>query len=114
LAGNNSAIERGRGSDDLRHQTLRPIGNVRLVTDGPGGEPLPAGEVPVYDVGQDLERYLSQDTPALAPELVELLRQRGHGVQHARQYVPIRLEDGRQIVVPLDGYQITPVRGPAY
>ncbi len=93
----------------VRHQTLRPIGNLKLVMDGAGGEKLQAGQVPVYEVGQDVEQFLSANQPALGPELIELLRQHGFDVQHEQRYVPAPLDDGRQIIVPVDGYQITPV-----
>src|SRR5439155_7237408 len=91
------------------HQTLRPIGNLHLVMDGASGEKLQAGQVPVYELGQELEQFLSANQPALGPEVIELLRQHGYDVQHEQQYFPASLDDGRQIIVPVDGYQITPV-----
>jgi len=103
-------------SDDRqlpRHQSLRPIGNVRLVMDGQSGDGSQAGELPVYE-GEDLDQLLRQQQPALAPELVDLLRQRGHSVEQQRQLVPVQLDDGRQLVVPIEGYQITPVRHRSY
>src|SRR5262249_46567448 len=92
-----------------RHEALRPVGNLRLVMDSPTGETTQAGEVPVYEVGQDVEQFLSGSQPALGPELIEHLRRNGYDVQHEQQYSPAPLDDGRQIIVPLDGYQITPV-----
>jgi anti-sigma factor RsiW len=90
------------------HRAMRPIGNVTLVMDGPSGDTT-AGQVPVYEVHEDLNQYLSADRPALGPELVDWLRQQGFDVRHQPQYVPAPLDDGRQIIVPIDGYQITPV-----
>jgi hypothetical protein len=118
VAGNNSLPAIGSplgvksNGDGVRHQAFRPVGNVRLVVDGPGGE-ADAGEVPVYE-GQDLANFLNDQRPALAPELVELLRRSGHEVQRQQQYVPAQLEDGRQIIVPVEQYQITPVSNRAY
>ena len=97
------------GAEDAPHRTLRPIGNVTLVMDSPSGGTTRAGQVPVYEVQDDLNRYLSSERPALAPELVDWLRQRGFDVQHQPQYYPAPLDDGRQIIVPIDGYQITPM-----
>ena len=97
------------GNTGLPHQTLRPIGNVRLIMDGPSGETTEADNVPVYEIGQDLENYLSQDVPVLRPELIDLLKAQGYDVQHQQQFLPAPLDDGRQIIVPVDGYQITPV-----
>jgi hypothetical protein len=99
---------------ETRHQAFRPVGNVRLVMDGASGESSQSGDVPVYDVGQDLDQFLSQNRPALAPELIELLQQRGHEVVRQEQYVPAQLEDGRQVIVPVERYLITPVSQRAY
>jgi hypothetical protein len=92
-----------------RHEVFRPIGNLRLVMDGADGSATEAGQVPVYEVGSDWQRALAADQPALAPELIDLLRQRGYEVKHEQQFLPAPLEDGRQIIVPVEGYQITPV-----
>jgi len=94
--------------DNVPHETLRPIGNVQLVMDDAGGD-SPRRQVPVYEVNSDLNRYFADERPALGPELIELLRQRGLRVDREQQYYPAPLEDGRQIIVPVEGYQITPV-----
>jgi hypothetical protein len=91
------------------HQVLRPVGNLRLVMDGPAGESTDAGQVPVYETGGDIEQYLGAESPALAPETIEWLRQQGYDVRHEQQFFPAPTDDGRQIIVPVDGYQITPV-----
>jgi hypothetical protein len=100
-------------SGSLRHQALRPpgdeIGNLRLVMDGAGDGSPQAGKIPVYEIDSSVEQYLERDRPALPPELVQMLEQRGHDVQRQQQYIPVQLDDGRQIIVPIDGYQITPV-----
>jgi hypothetical protein len=103
------AAENSKSQPGVPHQTLRPIGNLQLVMDGAGGEKVQAGQVPVYEVEQGLEQYLSSNQPALGPEVLELLRQHGFDVQHEQRYFPAPLDDGRQIIVPVDGYQITPV-----
>jgi hypothetical protein len=93
------------GNNNSRRPGPREVGSVQLVMDGRGGAAM---AVPVYEVGQDLEQYLSAE-PTLGPELIELLRQQGYDVQHQQQYFPAPLNDGRQIIVPVDGYRITPV-----
>ncbi len=93
------------GNENVR----RPVGSVQLVMDGPGGAATAAGQVPVYEVGQDLEQYLSAEQPTLGPELIDLLRQQGYDVQHQQQFFPAPLNDGREVIVPVDGYRITPV-----
>lgn len=95
-----------------RHQSFRPIGNVRLVVNG-GGSPS-AKSMPVYPAPDDMQAWMNQDQPTLSPELVQQLESRGHQVQRQKQYIPVQLEDGRQIIVPVEGYQITPGSGPMY
>jgi hypothetical protein len=109
-----ASTDRDAPNNGLRHETLRQIGNVRLVVDGPNGETTEAGEVPLYDVGQDLERFFSQAPPTLGPELVELLQRRGHRIERQQQYVPAMLDDGRQIIVPVERYEIMPGTSRAY
>jgi hypothetical protein len=92
-----------------RHEVFRPIGNLRLVMDSADGSATEAGQVPVYEVDSDWQRALAADQPTFAPELIDLLRQRGYEVRHEQQFLPAPLEDGRQIIVPVEGYQITPV-----
>jgi hypothetical protein len=91
----------------------QPIGNVRLVVDGEGAAPQQGINVPVYDLKQIGNQWLSQE-PALPRELIEQLERMGHRVQHHQQLIPVPLDDGREVVVPVDGYQITPVRQRAY
>jgi hypothetical protein len=94
---------------DPRQEVLRPLGGVRLVMDGGDGQPVEAGHVPVYDASGNLDELLTVEPATMAPELIDLFRRHGFEVQHQPQLVPAPLEDGRQLIVPVDGYQITPV-----
>jgi hypothetical protein len=76
---------------------------------GADGSATETGQVPVYEVDNDWQRALAADQPAIGPELIDLLRQRGYEVKHEQQFLPAPLEDGRQIIVPVEGYRITPV-----
>ena len=104
-----SASEAAVGGEGDRHQVLRPIGNVRLVMDGAEGNEALAGNVPVYDAGANVDEFLSREEAVLGADLIDLLKQYGYEVRHEQQYVPAPLDDGRQLIVPVDGYQITPV-----
>jgi hypothetical protein len=92
-------------------QSLRNIGNLQLVVDS--GQPDETRQVPVYEAGQNLDAALTSSfqgsAPPIGPELIDLLRGHGYDVRHEQQYVPATLDDGRQMIVPLEGYQITPV-----
>ena len=87
----------------------RYLGDVNVLVDGSAEGSEAAGRVPVYEVGPDVARYLASEAPALGPEMIELLRQHGYDVRHDQQLFPAPLDDGRQIIVPVEGYQITPV-----
>jgi hypothetical protein len=52
--------------------------------------------------------WLRADLPAIPTEWVRELERRGHRIEREQQYVPLLLEDGRQVIVPVEGYQITP------
>jgi len=95
--------------NDVRHEVLRHVGDVRLLVDGAAEGTQEAGHVPVYEVGQDVTQFLASEKPALGPEMMELLRQHGYDVRREQQYFPAPLDDGRQIIVPVEGYQLTPV-----
>jgi hypothetical protein len=91
----------------VEHDHLRNIGNLQLVVDG--GEPGDARQLPVYEVEQGMDPLLTSSEQAISPVLIDLLRKQGYEVEHEQQFVPATLEDGRQMIVPLDGYQIRPV-----
>jgi hypothetical protein len=97
----------------------RTVGNARLVVSGPGGTQSEGGELPIFDLPGDAsgslaQRWLMPGEPALPLELIQELQRRGHQVQRHQQYVPVNLEDGRQGVIPVESYQITPVSRRAY
>lgn len=65
---------------------------------------LPARE------GQTLDEQWLRSLPPAMPESVEqALRRAGHEVHQSRQLVPVQLEDGRQLVVPMDEIDVRPV-----
>ncbi|HEY2411670.1 MAG TPA: hypothetical protein VGI40_05485 [Pirellulaceae bacterium] len=92
---------------DADTQQPRNVGNLQLVVDNGGDSET--RQVPVYEVGRNANDFLTSASPPIGPEIIDLLRRHGYDVQHQQEYLPADLEDGRQMIVPLDGYQITPV-----
>jgi hypothetical protein len=92
------------------HATWRPVGNVQLVLEG---DPSQTGRVPVYEVesasDEALDELLASQRPAIGADVMQVLKQHGFNVEHEKQYLPTPLDDGRQMIVPVDGYRITPV-----
>jgi hypothetical protein len=71
-----------------------------------GAEEGEAMEVPVVaGPGYD-EAWLRRQPPVLPPQFVEWLQKQGHRVEYDRRYLPMPLQDGRQLVVPLDQVDI--------
>lgn len=50
---------------------------------------------------------------AIPPEVLEALRQRGHQIRQQRQLLPLRTQDGRRLVVPVNELEFR-YRGPSH
>lgn len=79
-----------------------PLGKVRLVTaDG-------QVEVPYYNMAHG-EQYLLDQQPTLSDAMLQSLERQGHLIKQAQAGVmPVQLEDGAQLYVPVESYLITP------
>jgi anti-sigma factor RsiW len=106
----NSDAAAGNGSVQ---QDSSALGNIRLVVDGGLGRSQQI-EVPVYDLDKVGLQFLAREEPLLAPEVVQQLERRGRKVQWSVDYLPLPLDENRQIVVPVEQYQITPVSRRTY
>jgi hypothetical protein len=91
----------------------QPLGNVQLAVNRTGSEEPQFVNVPVYEPEAATE-MLRVSRPALPDDLVEALEADGHRVNRQRQLVPVQLGDGRQMIVPVEGYRIVPVSRPSY
>jgi len=98
------------GAEEL--PTLQPLQNVTLVVGGDGTETQRI-ELPVVDFGEFGEQYLRQRRSALPPEVREMLRRSGHRLQRTERLVPLEMQDGQQVVVPVEEVEIVPVGLPA-
>lgn len=91
----------------------QPLGKVQLAVNRTDNEEPQIVDVQVYDPEAATE-MLSNSRPALPDDLVEALEADGHRVNRRRQLVPVQLDDGRQMIVPIEGYRIVPVSRPSY
>ena len=92
----------------------QPIGNVQVEFTGNNQSSAESMELPVYDYEGVAEQWLTAYEPALSDQVVEALRSRGHEVRYEQKLIPFALDDGRQLVFPVEQYQITPVSLKAY
>jgi hypothetical protein len=91
-----------------------PPQTVTLVMDcGPDGEQRQI-ELPVLPAGGDDLALLEQGEPLVSAELQAALLRMGHRVNERRQLVPLVLEDGRRLVVPVDEIEFTPIETSEY
>ncbi|NUQ61719.1 MAG: hypothetical protein HUU20_04475 [Pirellulales bacterium] len=67
---------------------------------------LPAREGARWDEGRQ-----GEPLDATARDVFDALRRAGREVRHSRQYIPMPLEDGRQLIVPVDQVD---VQSPTY
>lgn len=88
--------------------------NLRLVVaPGPDGE-RKVVDVPLVEAGRMQETLFGPMAQQLPPEVVRMLEQQGNQVVRERRLVPIDLQDGRRVVVPMDQVEIRPVGTQAF
>ena len=60
------------------------------------------------------DNWLDRPEPVVPRELRAALERLGHHVNERRQLVPVDLEDGRRMIVPVDDVEFTPVSSQAF
>ena len=67
-------------------------------------------ELPVFEAG-NLDPFWLENRPSPMPEnVVRQLEQLGHQVKQQRRMIRVNLDDGRQMVVPVDQVEVVPVK----
>lgn len=78
---------------------------VTLTAGGPGGATetirVPAVERPTID-----QQWLNNLPGAVPPEVLQAFERSGHQVSQHRELVPLEMQDGRRLVVPVDKVQV--------
>jgi hypothetical protein len=97
-------------------ESLRPQpgGHVRLVMDRGDGSVSESVELPVVELSPQNAWLLSGQGLAIPPEVRRDLQRQGRQLQQRRHVVPVRTQDGRQIVIPVQQWELTPVGGQRY
>jgi len=90
-----------------------PVTNLQLMVSDGQGQSRPI-DIPLYDVNRVGTEFLASDEESLPRPMLDLLQSRGFRVQRYQRYIPVELEDGRQAVVPVDGYQVVPIGSRPY
>ncbi len=100
------AAQQARPNQPVNAENLY-LGDLKLVNDS-GTEIA----VPVYDWNQQVAEEIWRGSQPLPAEVVGQLKR--HQVRSQRGYVPVRLQDGRQVVLPVQEVDIVPVGGIDY
>jgi hypothetical protein len=66
------------------------------------GQPRRLIDVPAIERDKFDEQWLRSVPSAIPDDVMRALARTGHQVQQQREYVPVPLKDGRQLVVPVD------------
>ncbi|HVU89295.1 MAG TPA: hypothetical protein VHD36_18355 [Pirellulales bacterium] len=105
-AGSYLATDR-TGSNNASARESLPPDTVRLVMDD-GTNGAREVELPIETTSAD-DAWLTNRQPIVPRELRQALERMGHRVDERRQFLPVQLDDGRQLVVPVDQVEFTPV-----
>ena len=111
IAGTGPAVK-SPAAPALVPRTIHPVGKpVTLVLDD--RHEKRSIDLPLTVVNSPM-KWMSQPRTAMPPEMIQQLRRMGHKVQRQGKFVPVRLHDGRQIIVPMEEFEIVPVGDPGY
>lgn len=81
----------------------QPVAHARFVVDGQ------EIDVPVFDADDQYGQRLLQRPMQVPDNIRRRLEQAGFEVRQRRELTPVPLEDGRQVIFPVDQLEITPV-----
>ena len=89
------------------------LGPVRLVVDGPNGASDEI-ELPVVEGNTADADFWRSRPAAIPPDIERILGRMGHRVRQTRELLPLRMQDGRRLIVPVDQVEVHPVGNRAY
>jgi len=89
------------------------IDHVRLVIDRGAGLSPQEIVVSLQDAAELGSGFVPAE-PAISDRVLRSLRLRGHKIDRQQEYIPIDLQDGRHVILPVEEYRITPVSSKSY
>ena len=78
----------------------------RLVTVSDGRDPAASFNLPAVECNNIDQQWLKNMPPAIPDNVLQALARTGHQIQQRRELVPVPLQDGRQLVVPVDQVEV--------
>jgi hypothetical protein len=95
------------------HPSANPWQMVTLSVPGAKPGQQQSIQLPARELNQSDDAWLSS-IPTLPQDLLDALEGTGHQVRQSRQLIPLRLKDGRRVVVPMDQIEVHYVGGQGY
>jgi hypothetical protein len=110
IAGVSDSLQPGPRFGPLAAESS-PWQMVKCTPPGAGGNALllPAIERDRWD-----DRLLENLPPAMPENVLQAFERTGHRVQRQRALVPMRMKDGRILLLPVEQMEIQPAQGPVY
>lgn len=100
----NQPIADDGATDVAAEPRLRQVGTLSMWVEGsPDSKKV---QLPVLE-GQGVEEFMSRQAPVVSAEVRKRLERSGYRLQEERQFIPFKLRDGRQVVVPVDRWQLS-------
>ncbi len=100
----------GGGQTSLAPIPARPkpkgSGPWEMVTLAGTGSPGREVRLPARQGDRWNEDWMDSTRPAIPDDMLEAIRRQGGKVRHSWQFVPMPLEDGRRVVVPIDQFDV--------
>jgi len=81
---------------------------------GMGPDGTESIQVPARQRDRVDEQWLNEFAPTIPAELLDALKREGRQLRWSRQLVPFPMEDGQQLVVPLEQVELHYVGNPVY
>jgi hypothetical protein len=94
------------------HQT--PSSDNTMIIELRDGEQMRRTEVPYYPWDEYTAASLQDDAPFPSPDFVRAVRRMGHDLRQRRQFLPVQLENGSRVIVPMEELEITPASNRGY
>jgi hypothetical protein len=89
-----------------------PVGSLHLVMDGPDGATGQTIELPVYPLDANSSQWLVDNRSSFPAQMFDELERTGQEVRRSKFWAPVNLQDGRQLVIPVEQIEITPISRP--
>ncbi len=111
ILGGGPLAQSTQSADDVKTDDawMGPDGYVTLLMDGVADGESKQLRLPVHTINGAFDPALVSQPLKLPSELLEQIERSGQTVRHQRQFVPLSLQDGRRMIVPMDEMQIVPV-----